>query len=149
MLVYTIDFITGILASYHENFKKEKEKPSYQRIEESNPFVKILFKIEFFISNISSQKLRKSLIKAVGYTLFILLFFTVQHIFKIKTWTFDSFSHLEWNLTLAAQAGCIAAEIWSILFENLKRMGFDLVKMVTGMSKTYKDVRKQMKEDTD
>lgn len=147
LAVYTIDFVTGIIASYYENLLKEKEKPYYIKIKDSNILVRFLFKLEFFVANISSQKLRKSLIKAIGYVLFILLFFTVQHIFKIKSWTFTSVSHLEWNLTLAAQAGCIGAEIWSILFENLKRMGFDIVKILTGMSKTYKEVRKEIKTE--
>ena len=149
LLVYGIDFITGVMASYHVNFKKEKEKKSYQKILESNLLIRILFKVEFFIGNISSQKLRKSFIKAVGYALFILLFYAVQHLFKIKTWTFESISNLEWNLTLAAQASCIGAEIWSILFENFKALGLDLVKIVTNMSKTYREVKKEIKEDSE
>lgn len=149
LFVYGLDFLTGVAASYHENFKKEKKKGSYQKILSSGLLVKTLFKIEFFINNISSQKLRKSFIKVIGYTLFILLFFAIEHIFKIKSWTFESFSNLEWNLTLAAQASCIGTEIWSILFENFKRLGFDLVKIITNMSNTYKNVKKEIKEDSE
>lgn len=147
LLVYSIDFVTGILGSYTIQMNIEKTKDRYIKIKESTRLVKILYSIEFFVNNISSQKLRKSIIKAVGYTLFILLFWAVQEIFKIKTWTFDSFSHMEWNLTLMAQAGCIASEIWSILFENLKKMGFDLISKITGISKTYKEIKKEIKQE--
>ena len=149
LLVYGIDFITGVMASYHQNFKEEKKKKSYEKILNNNRLVRFLFKFEFFINNISSQKLRKSFIKAIGYILFILLFFAVQYTFKIKSWTFESISHIEWNLTLAAQASCIGAEIWSILFENLKGLGLDLVKIFTNMSKTYKIVKAEIKDDSE
>lgn len=147
LAVYSIDFVTGILGSYTIQMNIEKTKDRYIKIKESTRLVRILYSIEFFVNNISSQKLRKSIIKAVGYTLFILLFWAVQEIFKIKTWTFDSFSHMEWNLTLMAQAGCIASEIWSILFENLKKMGFDLISKITGISKTYKEIKKEIKQE--
>lgn len=147
LIVYSIDFVTGIWGSYIIQMNVEKTKDRYKKIKESTRLVKILYSIEFFVNNISSQKLRKSIIKAVGYTLFILLFWAVQEVFKIKTWTFDSFSYMEWNLTLMAQAGCIASEIWSILFENLKKMGLDIVAKVTGMSKTYKELKKEIKQE--
>ena len=107
----------------------------------------MMFKIEFFIANIQSEKLRKSIIKAVGYVLFILLFHSINHVFQIKSWSFESISDLKWNLTLGALAGCIASEIWSILFENLKKMGFDLIGILGNLSGTYKEVKKKMKDD--
>lgn len=147
LLVYTVDFITGIMASYHLSFKEEKKKPSYTIILESRWSIRMMFKIEFFIANIQSEKLRKSIIKAVGYVLFILLFHSINHVFQIKSWSFESISDLKWNLTLAALAGCIASEIWSILFENLKKMGFDLIGILGNLSGTYKEVKKKMKDD--
>lgn len=147
LAVYSVDFITGIFASYYVNFREEKKKPSYQIVAESTLLVRLLYRGEFFINNVQSEKLRKSVIKAIGYTLFVLLFYSVQHLFQIKTWKFDSFSHLEWNLTLAALAGCIAAEIWSILFENLKKMGFDVIGLLGNLSGTYKEVKKKIKQE--
>ena len=147
LLVYTVDFITGIMASYYLNFKEEKKKHSYAIILESRWSIRMMFKIEFFIANIQSEKLRKSIIKAVGYTLFILLFHSINHVFQIKSWSFESVSDLKWNLTLVALAGCIASEIWSILFENLKKMGFDLIGILGNLSGTYKEVKKKMKDD--
>lgn len=148
-VVFAVDFATGIFASYYENLLEEKKKPSYQKIADSSIGIKFLFKLQFFISNISSEKLRKSVIKAIGYALFILLAYAIQHLFGIKTWKFDSFSHVEWSLTLLAQAICIGFEIWSILFENFKRMGLDLIDMFLNIFSRYKEVKKEIKEDSE
>lgn len=148
-VVFIADFLTGITASYYENLQLEKAKPSYQKIADSSIGIRFLFKLQFFIRNISSEKLRKSVVKAIGYALFIILSYIIQHLFKIKTWSFDSFSHLEWSLTLLAQAICIAFEIWSILFENFKRMGLDFIEMFLNVFTKYKEIKKEIKEDSE
>lgn len=151
-VVFGIDFITGIAASYYLNFKENGKTEEYFNILKLKGFKKELYlffyKLRYFIDNVSSEKLRKSIVKAVGYTFFILGSYFIQNIFGIKTWEFETISHLTWSLTLFAQAICIGIEIWSILFENFKKLGFDIVKVFRQVIGTYKEIKKEIKEDS-
>ena len=81
----------------------------------------------------------------VGYALFILCSYGIQHIFKIKPFTF-SFSELTWDLPLLAVGGAIVIELWSILLENFKRMGFDIIKILLNMFSRAKEVKNEITE---
>ena len=89
--------------------------------------------------------MKRSIVKGIAYSVFILCSYGIQFIFKIKPFTF-SFSELTWDLPLIAVAGAIVIELWSILLENFKRMGFDIIKIVLGMFTKAKEVKKGISE---
>jgi hypothetical protein len=139
-IVYIIDFITGIIASFVERIKKEKEA---QKVDKFTFIEKVIY----FFDNISSDKIKHSLIKAVGYTIFIFCSYAIEHAFQIKPFSF-SFSNLDWNLTLVALAAAISIEVWSILFENLKRIGFDIVKSGLGIFIKVRSIKEKIEENS-
>ena len=89
--------------------------------------------------------MKRSIVKGIGYALFILCSYGIQHIFKIKPFAF-SFSELTWDLPLLAVGGAIVIELWSILLENFKRMGFDIIKIALGMFSKVKEVKNEITE---
>jgi phage-related holin len=106
LIAYILDFGTGILAAWVQ----WKEIP----IEKRN-------------SNLIQSKLmRKSIIKAIGYMIFILLVFGLNLIFFRKSINIDSISDVGFSVTELAIGFCIAIEGYSAVFENLKKAGFDL-----------------------
>lgn len=144
-LVYIIDFITGIYASFVEAKREESfikifatKKTYWQRVGT---------KITLFFDTISSEKLRKSIVKAIAYLLLILLVFFVEKTFLIKAFQWVSISDKEWTITLIAQGICIGIEMYSIFLENLKRAGFDIVGSIIGVFKKFNTVKRQIKEE--
>ena len=135
-ITYLLDFVTGVIASFMERIKEEKIN---QQVEKFSLKEKIIY----FFDNISSDQMRRSIVKGIGYALFILCSYGIQHIFKIKPFTF-SFSHLVWDLPLLAVGGAIVIELWSILLENFKRMGFDIVKILLNMFSRAKEVKDEV-----
>lgn len=137
-LTFILDFITGIYASYIENKNNRKLDGTYKP--------GVLNKILLFFDTITSEKLRKSIVKAIGYALFILLVFGVERVFVIKSFTFMHISDKNWTITLIAQAFCIAIEIYSIIFENIKRAGYDIAGGFVKVVKEYKSIKNEIKE---
>ena len=133
---FFVDFITGVIASFMERIKKEK-------LEQHIDKFTLKEKIIYFFDNISSDQMKRSIVKGIGYALFILCSYGIQHIFKIKPFTF-SFSELTWDLPLLAVGGAIVIELWSILLENFKRMGFDIIKIGLGMFTKVKEVKNEI-----
>jgi len=122
MLFFILDFITGVIASYKEKRQKEKEDPSLKKQ-----------------SLISSDKLKLSAIKAFTYTSSILGVWGIEKVFFIKTFKFENISTQDLTVTLIFIGFCCAIEFYSIVFENFKRMGFDIaknfLKVVNGIKK--------------
>lgn len=102
---FSLDFITGILASYIEHKKEPKE-------------------VKVYI--IQSAKMRKSVVKAISYFVFIAFSFSFEKVFAIKAFSFLSISDKEFSITVLAVAFCVFIEFFSIL-ENCKRSGFDII----------------------
>ena len=138
VIAYTLDFITGVIASFIERLREEK------KIQEVESFT-WRQKVIYFFDNISSDQMKRSIVKGIAYSVFILCSHGIQFIFKIKPFSF-SFSELEWDLPLIAVAGAIVIELWSILLENFKRMGFDIIKIGLGMFSKAKEVKKEITE---
>lgn len=136
VIAYTLDFITGVIASFIERLREEK------KIQEVESFT-WKQQVVYFFDNISSDQMKRSIIKGIAYSVFILCSHGIQFIFKIKPFSF-SFSHLVWDLPLIAVAGAIIIELWSILLENFKRMGFDIIKIALGMFSKAKEVKKEI-----
>lgn len=135
-VTFFIDFLTGIYASFIENRNIEREKGTLKK--------GFFNKLVLLLDTITSEKLRKSIVKAIGYALFILLVFGVERVFVIKSFTFLNISDKNWTITLVAQAFCIAIEIYSIVFENIKRAGYDLAGSFSKAFKQYKNIKDEI-----
>lgn len=122
LLFFILDFITGIIASYKEKKQKEKENP---KLKEQ--------------TLISSEKLKLSAVKAFTYASSILGVWGIERVFFIKTFKFENVSTEDLTVTLIFVGFCCAIEFYSIVFENFKRMGFDIAskffKVVKGIKK--------------
>ena len=138
IIAYLIDFITGIIASFMERIAEEKKE---QKVESFTWKEKVIY----FFDNISSDQMKRSIVKGIAYSVFIMCSYGIQFIFKIKPFSF-SFSELTWDLPLIAVAGAIVIELWSILLENFKRMGFDIIKIALGMFTKVKEVKNEITE---
>ena len=138
VIAYLLDFITGVIASFIERLREEK------KIQEVDSFT-WKQKVIYFFDNISSDQMKRSIVKGIAYSVFILCSHGIQFIFKIKPFSF-SFSELTWDLPLIAVAGAIVIELWSVLLENFKRMGFDIIKIGLGMFSKVKEVKKEITE---
>lgn len=142
---FFVDFCTGIYASYIEN-KKAKQKKGELFIQ--NTFLgKVMMKIGIFFDTITSEKLRKSVVKGIAYLLFILLVYAVEKVFFIKSFNFFGISDKKWTITLVTLAFCTSIEIYSAIFENLKKAGYDLSGAFIKTIKGYKEVKKELDEE--
>ena len=138
VIAYILDFITGVIASFIERLREEK------KIQEVDSFT-WRQKVIYFFDNMSSDQMKRSIVKGIAYSVFIMCSCGIQFIFKIKPFSF-SFSELVWDLPLIAVAGAIVIELWSILLENFKRMGFDIIKIGLGMFTKVKEVKNEITE---
>jgi len=124
LLIFSvIDFITGIIASWRE--KKDKEK--------IDPTVKEQ-------SLISSEKLKLSAVKAFTYASAILGVWGIEKVFFIRTFKFENISTEDLTVTLIFVGFCCAIEFYSIVFENFKRMGFDISKKAFSVIRHVKKI---------
>lgn len=123
LIFFVIDFITGIIASWRE--KKDKEK--------IDPTVKEQ-------SLISSEKLKLSAVKAFTYASAILGVWGIEKVFFIRTFKFENISTEDLTITLIFVGFCCAIEFYSIVFENFKRMGFDISKKAFSVIRHVKKI---------
>ena len=138
VIAYIVDFITGVVASFIERLKEEKKEQQVDSFTWKE-------KVVYFFDNISSDQMKRSIVKGIAYSVFIMCSYGIQFIFKIKPFSF-SFSELAWDLPLVAVAGAIVIELWSILLENFKRMGFDIIKIGLGMFSKTKEIKDKITE---
>lgn len=97
-----VDYSTGVLGSWYEA-KKENKKGWY-----------------------TSDKWRGSIMKSISYSLFILLSYGMEKVFFIKKFHFESYTDVDFTLTLVATAICISIEFYSIFWENLPKAGVNI-----------------------
>lgn len=102
---FILDFATGILASWVEH----KKTPS---------------PVKVYV--LQSAKMRKSVVKAISYFVFIAFGFGFEKAFAIKAFSFLNISDNKFTITTMAIAFCSFIEFFSIL-ENCKRSGFDII----------------------
>lgn len=114
LVAYILDFVTGIYASYIEHRKNPQE-------------------VKVYI--IQSSKMRKSVVKAISYFVFIAFSYAFERVFLIKAFSLVSISDLQLTITSVACAFCFAIEFFSIL-ENLKRSGYDILGKAEKLIKT-------------
>lgn len=113
VVVFLVDYATGLGASWAERHTRESSSP-------------------FFLQ---SKKMRDSLLKACTYLLFIFMSWVMWYLFFDGTVTLP-ISTKPINIISITIGVCIAVEMWSIL-ENMKRMGFDLLGKIVRTFKTF------------
>ncbi len=121
-----IDFCTGIGASYFKKKKEEKENHNEKK--------SLL---------ISSEKLKMSGLKFILYTTSILLAYFVENVFFIKPFQI-SLSSANFTLTILVISFWCLVEFYSILFENFKAMGLDIMAIGFKLIKKYKNVKQEL-----
>lgn len=126
------DFITGVYASQHEYVKKNSIKGFKNKIR------------VFFFEVFRSVKIRRSVLKTISYFLIILLAYFIETVFflnKIPTQEVrEDLKITIWTITI-----CSAIEIYSAIFENIKKSGLDfkesVLKSLKGIQELYKDIK--------
>lgn len=138
------DFVSGVYASYIET------KVTYKKIKKS-PAVgfwrKLLYKLEILRETISSEKLRKSFVKALVYMAVIFFSFKLEQIFAFKTFKMSAVSERDFTVTTIVISIAIFIEAYSIFFENLPRAGFDIGAAFSKSVRGVKKVKKEVQED--
>lgn len=132
--LFVLDFITGIWGNWIE-FKRDW------------PIDPVTGKRERLIK---SDKLRLSAVKFGTYCIMILGAYGIEWVFSPGE--FEPHSRLQkMTLTTIVIAFCCFIELYSIVFENLKRMGFDVVQRVKNIAASgwtlYKSIKNE-KNDT-
>ncbi len=126
-LVITLDFATGLVASWME-FKKTGNKKTGQK-----KYV------------IESAKLRLTAVKFICYSMGILSAQCIQTIFFIKRIPAGHIATKDLTLTTVIIGYFCVIEIYSIFFENIKRMGFDIIEKTkvisNGICKLYNTIK--------
>lgn len=122
-IFFALDFATGIAASWFEKRRAEKLDPALKEQ-----------------SLISSEKLKLSMVKAFMYCSSILSIYGIEKVFFVRQFHLDFFEQKA-SITLLAVAFCCVIELYSVIFENFKRMGFDLKDKVSRIFKTVKSVK--------
>lgn len=121
LYLFALDFITGILASYIL-WKKTKSK---ERL-------------------ISSEKLRLSGVKLFTYCSCILTVYAVEMIFFERKFVFEIISNKEFTITSVAIAFFCAIEFYSIVFENIKKCGFDVFAKFSQLISIFKKTQSKI-----
>lgn len=126
-IFFILDFITGILASWIE-FRKTNSGTGKKYV-------------------IQSSKLRLSAVKFICYALGILCAWGIEIVFVIKKIPSGSISTQNLTFTTVVIAFFCVIEFYSIFFENIKRMGFDVIQKVKKISsegwKLYKTIKNE------
>ena len=122
-----LDFITGILASCIESKKIKLD------LSDSNIYI------------IQSSKLRITAVKFTCYTMGILSAWGIETVFLIREIPSGHISTENLTLTTVVTGFFCMIEIYSIFFENIKRMGFDIIQKTINISfevwKIYKMIK--------
>jgi len=131
--LFVVDFITGITASWMEFRRSLPVLPA-----SGKRYV------------IQSSKLKLSAVKFIVYGLTALVARGIEWAFIPKE--FEPHEALnKMTLTTMAIAFCCCIELYSIVFENFKRMGFDVIQIVkkvfTDGRKVYKIVKDEDKTE--
>ncbi|WP_312399472.1 phage holin family protein [Chryseobacterium sp.] len=129
----SIDFITGVLASW-SIWKKDPANDD----------------LKFWKNGFSSERLRFSLVKSITYFFFIICAFGMETIFKLKSFTAETYTDHQITLTLVTIAISCSIEFYSIIFENLPKAGFSIenkVKSIFEKVKSAIDAIKNLKNN--
>ena len=125
-ILFVADFITGLLASYYEWKKKPIKKDNF-----------FFGKGEGF----SSDKFKKMFVKGMVYLGFPLFFIKFQSVFKIKSFGIKTVSEAQLDLVTIIIIIFCGNELFSIVRENLPRMGIDLIARLKNFLKEFNSIK--------
>lgn len=121
-----LDLITGLLASWVESKKS------------MNPSAKNQYIIE-------SAKLRITAVKFSCYAMGILSAWSIETVFLIREIPSGQIATENLTITTIVTGFFCMIELYSIFFENIKRMGFDIIQKISAMTtegwKIYKLIK--------
>jgi len=143
LCVFIADFITGVYASYILVRDKDRLKNTKSIIGFKN---KILEKLRLVRKTVSSEKLRKSFIKAIVYLGVIYLSRSLEKEFALKSFAFETISDKEYTITTVVTAIAIFIESYSIFFENLPTAGFDIGRAFSRSIRGVKKIKNEVTE---
>lgn len=128
-VMFCLDLITGILASYIEWRAKDENRDRW-----------------FFGrgEGFQSDKFKKMFFKAIVYTGLPLLLIHFQAVLMLKNFRYDTLSDAEFEWATIAMIVFCLNEGFSIFHENLPRCGFNLWHEIKRMIGFYKDVKKEL-----
>jgi hypothetical protein len=131
-VIMAIDFTTGIGASHfvRQRLLKSLKGEELKKLQETNL--------------ISSQKLKLSGVKFTLYMSTILVAYGIEFVFFIKSFKV-SFTEADLTLSIIVILFWCFVELYSIIFENFKKMGFDVTARVSNIFKKYKSLKSQIK----
>jgi hypothetical protein len=122
------DFITGIMASFHEFKKSLPVLPG-----SGKRYV------------LSSAKMRMSGVKFITYAIGILSAYSLETILLIDKSKPGDIIKQQLTLTTIATLFFCVIEFYSIFFENIKRMDFDIIQKLKKIIKTAWDIYRLIK----
>lgn len=122
------DFATGVWVSWNLKKELEKTKPELKKQ-----------------NLISSEGLKKSGVKFLLYSSTILMAWFLHKILMLNTFQF-SISKLDFTITLIVILFWITVEIYSIVFENAKKLGFDVVEKFNKIVDLFKKGKSKINE---
>lgn len=143
-----IDFGTGILVSFKIAKDKAKKEGKFatKQTTDHKFWTRLMFKVRFYYNVIESEKLRLSLLKMTMYMFAIIGAKTIQSMFKIKPFSF-SFSEAQWTITIIVISICCVFEVHSIVMENVKKLGYDLIDKIFSVFRSYKEIKNEFKDE--
>jgi phage-related holin len=126
-ILFVFDFITGVIASWIE-YKKGLSEPA-------------TISSHFF----TSEKMRTSGVKFITYGLGIITAYILESIFLIKEFEPSHLTTQKLTLTTIVTLFFCIVESYSIFFENIKRMGFDLLQKTRSIIREGWRIYKEIK----
>lgn len=127
--LFIVDFFSGLAASYCE--WSEITPPGKYFFGQSGGF--------------SSDKFKKSILKGIIYGGFPLIVIKFQQVFLIKTFSFNSITDLQIDITTVCLLLFSANELYSIFWENLPKCGLNIPKMIKNLILGVKEVSNEIK----
>jgi len=128
IVLIIIDFLTGLAVSKRKKKKAEKLDTALKN--------KNLFQSKLFKDGTG--------VKLLLYSLTIFITYWAEYVLKIKTFNI-SISKIDLNGTLVILLIWVTVELYSIIFENIKDLGFDVLAVLKKIVAVFKSVKKEIK----
>lgn len=123
---YIADFFTGWLATHMEIKRGDKPMPASGK-------------------SFESSRARESVVKGIGYILFIFGAAGIEMLFFDRRFEFSGVSSKSVGVTELVIGFCFVIEAYSTLIENLKRAGFDIISKVGNIADSAWGIIKKIK----
>ncbi|WP_372744296.1 phage holin family protein [Lutibacter sp.] len=129
-ILMIVDFATGFAVSKKNKKEAEKLKPE---LKTENTFSSETFKV-------------KTGIKLFLYMSTIFIAYWAENVLKINPFNF-SFSTLEFTITIVIMCIWMIVEMYSIFFENVKKLGFDILGSFGKIKRIWSELKKPIQDE--